>query len=142
MAAQFLVTRYPGANVVGVGFVRSGQFFTAPADPAFVPSRHFRAMNREAQDELRKLKAALEAADAAKAELYARAGIKDGFNMPIVPPRLAGDVNLELWEPEKVVRVVQDSGLTPDQVAAVAAQQAPAEPPAAPPKTSKRLADA
>jgi hypothetical protein len=49
-----MVTVPPGAPVAGVGFVRPGEVFVAPADD-YVPSRTFRAVNGEAKSALEKL---------------------------------------------------------------------------------------
>jgi hypothetical protein len=46
MAAKYMVTVPPGAPIAGVGFVRPGEIFSAPADD-YVPSRSFRAVNEE-----------------------------------------------------------------------------------------------
>jgi hypothetical protein len=117
MAAQFLVVRQPGADVPGVGFVKAGQFFTAPA--GYVPSRHMRAMNKDAQDELRKLKGQLEKQDAERAaELKDR---RDTDGKPVKAPKLAAEVNLDLWEPEVETPVVEDAGLTLQQLGDLAA---------------------
>ncbi len=51
---KYMVTLPPGAPIAGVGFVRPGEIFTAPAVD-YVPSRTFRAVNEEAKAVLLKL---------------------------------------------------------------------------------------
>jgi hypothetical protein len=132
MTAQYLVVRQPGANVqhvrkrpdgmtevYAVGFVKPGQFFLAP-HPDYEPSRFFRAMNAEAVEGLRKLKAKLEGYDKERAAaLKDEDGkpLRDPDGRPIRPPSLASDVNLTLWEPVVTVPVVADSGLTASDLA-------------------------
>jgi hypothetical protein len=57
---RYLVTVQPGAQVKGLGFVKAGDFFTAPADD-YEPSRTFIAMNKAAQRKLRELREKLKA---------------------------------------------------------------------------------
>lgn len=111
-APQYLVVRGPGAYVDGVGFVRAGQFFNAPA--GCVPSRYFRAMNKEAQAELAKLKAQLEKQDEERKRYYANGGspLKDRDGRVIRAPELAPDVNLDLWVQQTEAPVVEESGLS------------------------------
>lgn len=112
--AQYLVTRYPGADVAGLGFVKASQSFFAPT-PDYVPSRYFRAMNAAAVEGLRKLKADLEKFDAERAaSLKDR---KDPDGRPIRVPILAADVNLEPYVPLKEEPAVQDTGLSGDALA-------------------------
>jgi hypothetical protein len=113
MSAQFLVVRQPGAEVPGVGFVKAGQFFTAP--PEYVPSRHMRAMNSEAVEELRKLKGQLEKYDAERVEMLKDR--KDPDGRPVKAPVLAAEVNLEIFKTEEKPPVVEDAGLSLGQLA-------------------------
>jgi hypothetical protein len=117
--AQYLVVRQPGAQVPGVGFVTAGSYFFAPA--GYVPSRYMRAMNKEAQEELRKLKEQLTKLDGEKRAMLK--DVRDVDNRPVRPHDRAGEVNLELWHVEEVVPVVQDSGLTVGELAQMSKDQ-------------------
>jgi hypothetical protein len=75
MAAKYLVTSYPGTPVPGVGFVKAGDIFTAPAD--YVPSKTHVPLNEEGRLALvaigvKKAIAALPPASAPKVERTGR----------------------------------------------------------------------
>ncbi len=51
---KYMVTMPPGAPIPGIGFVRPGEFFTAPSEKS-IPSRTFRPVNQEAVAPLAKI---------------------------------------------------------------------------------------
>jgi hypothetical protein len=125
--AQFLVVRHPGAQVPGLGYVRAGQTFFAPdfvVNPRtqerkpYEPSRFMRALNQEAVELLKKLKADLEVYD--KHRVAALDGVKDADGRKVVAPVLAKDVNLELYVAPVETPVVQESGLSDDALVEMA----------------------
>jgi hypothetical protein len=59
MAARYCVNSEPGTYIAGIGFVKVGEFYTAPA--GHIPSRTALPLNAEAAAELKKIKAKLQA---------------------------------------------------------------------------------
>jgi hypothetical protein len=53
-SAKYLVTMPPGAEVIGLGFIREGRVFSAPSED-YVPSRTFLPVNKEALAPLAKV---------------------------------------------------------------------------------------
>ena len=99
MSAEYLVTTPPGAYVHGVGFVGVGKIFTAPK-PDYVPSRHGRAMNEEAQAGLKKVQSGLREQAKAWAEKAKSAPTEakrlSAHERAVQLEDQAGDMNLDL----------------------------------------------
>jgi hypothetical protein len=142
MAAKYVVTSEPGTYIAGIGFVKVGDIYTAPA--GHIPSRTAFPLNAEAAAELKKIKAKLQADakdvladasggdDAEKKAARQRAKVLEG---------LAKAVRTEPVQLQAEAPVVEE-GLTLEQLDNIKGgdpSQAPGEKPAPGEKQDRKL---